>query len=125
MTKQTCKICSNEVDYCGACAVVKDTFQNAGYCDEDCYHISMIIQQYIGKVITADEAMKELEKHNISNKTLNDGIQKRYEQLKKECSPKKEEASIKEANKVDIPNEEKRDEQKNSSYTSSFKKFKK
>ncbi len=94
--KQMCKICNNEYNYCHSCAITKDVFKNAGYCNEDCYHISMILQKYISKVITASEAMKELVLHNIDKVSLQPNIDRLYQDIKNEAKPKRKAKIIEE-----------------------------
>lgn len=86
--KHRCKICSNEYNYCHSCAITKDVFKNAGYCDENCYHISMILQKYVSKVITAPEAIKELSLYNADAVSLRPNIETLYKNIKNEAKPK-------------------------------------
>lgn len=87
--KHTCKICNNEYTYCHSCAITKDVFKNAGYCGENCYHISMILQKYGSKVITAAETMAELKLYNIDMVSLRPGINECYQNVAKEAKPKR------------------------------------
>lgn len=100
--KQMCKICSNEYSYCHSCAITKDIFKNAGYCDENCYHISMILQKYGSKVITASETMKELALYNIDKIPLQSNIERLYRDIKNEAKPKRKAKIIEEV----IPQED-------------------
>ena len=74
--KQQCRICEKIFDYCNHCVIIKDSFKNAGYCDEDCYHISMILQKYISKHATVEETVCELRLRSVNSKIL-----KPYEDL--------------------------------------------
>lgn len=94
--KHTCKICNNEYTYCHSCAITKDVFKNAGYCGENCYHISMILQKYGSKVITATEAMEELKLYNIDVVSLRPGVNECYQNVVKEAKPKRKAKIIKE-----------------------------
>lgn len=94
--KQTCKICNNEYTYCHSCAITKDVFKNAGYCGENCYHISMILQKYGSKVITASEAAKELALYNIDKMSLRPSIEAYYQDIKNEAKPKRKAKIIEE-----------------------------
>lgn len=76
--KQQCRVCKRIFDYCHSCAINKDLFKNAGYCDEDCYHISLILQSYAVNDITSEEAMTRMRKHNIENKRLRQALQEKY-----------------------------------------------
>ena len=94
--KQMCKICNNEYSYCHSCAITKDVFKNAGYCNEDCYHISMILQKYGSNVITASEAMCELALHNIDTVSLKPSIDALYKDIQNEVKPECETQIIEE-----------------------------
>lgn len=87
--KHMCKICNNEYTYCHSCAITKDVFKNAGYCGENCYHISMILQKYGSKVITATEAMEELKPYDIDAVSLRPNIETCYQNIVKEAKPKR------------------------------------
>ena len=87
--KQQCRICSRVFSYCDYCAIVKDPFKNAGYCDEDCYHISTILQKYGSKVATAADTVKDLKKHNIDNMSLRPEIDACYRAVLSELKPKR------------------------------------
>lgn len=76
--KQQCRVCEKTFSYCHSCAINKDLFKNAGYCDEDCYHISLILQSHTVGAITSEEAMVQLCEHNIENKRLQQALQKHY-----------------------------------------------
>lgn len=84
--KHECRICGNEYDYCHSCAITKNVFKNAGYCGEDCYQISMILQRYNGKVMQAAEAMRELEQYDINNVSLKPSVKKHYNNIVDEIS---------------------------------------
>lgn len=77
--KQQCRICSRIFDYCDSCAIIKNPFKNAGYCDEDCYHISLILQSRVVNAITSEEVLTQLHEHNIENKKLQQSLQKHYD----------------------------------------------
>ena len=94
--KQVCKVCNNEYSYCHSCAITKDVFKNAGYCNEGCYHISMILQKYVSKVITAPEAINELALHNIDAVSLKPSIETLYKNIKNEAKPKRKAKIIEE-----------------------------
>lgn len=94
--KHTCKICNNEYTYCHSCAITKDVFKNAGYCGENCYHISMILQKYGSKVITATEAMEELKSYNIDMVSLRPSINECYQNVANEAKPKRKTKIIEE-----------------------------
>ena len=83
--KQMCKICNNEYSYCHSCAITKDVFKNAGYCNEDCYHISMILQKYGSNVVTASDAINELALHNIDAVSLKPSIDALYKDIQNEA----------------------------------------
>ena len=87
--KHMCKICNNEYTYCHSCAITKDVFKNSGYCGENCYHISMILQKYGSKVITATEAMEELKLYNIDTVSLRPSINECYKNIVKEAKPRR------------------------------------
>ena len=91
-----CKICNNEYNYCHSCAITKDVFKNAGYCNEDCYHISMILQKYGSKVIAASEAMDELALHNIDTLSLKQSIEALYKDIQNEVKSEDETKIIEE-----------------------------
>lgn len=76
--ERTCKICTTTFDYCPTCAVKPSIFKKAGYCSEECYHISMAIQEYKGGVISAEEAVVTLESCNINTKELQSKIEELY-----------------------------------------------
>ena len=84
--KQQCRICSRIFSYCDSCAIVKNPFKNVGYCDEDCYHISLILQAHTVKSITSEEAMNKLHEHNIENKQLQQSLQKHYDLILKDVT---------------------------------------
>lgn len=79
--KHQCRICVNEYDYCHSCAITKNVFKNAGYCGENCYHISMILQRYNGKVMTAIDAMQTLKQYDIGNVTLKPSVERHYNSI--------------------------------------------
>ena len=94
--KYMCKICNDEYTYCHSCAITKDVFKNAGYCGEDCYHISMILQKYGSKVITATEAIKELKPYDIDKVSLRPNIEAYYQNITNEAKPKRKSKIIEE-----------------------------
>lgn len=94
--KQMCKICNNEYNYCHSCAITKDVFKNVGYCNEDCYHISMILQKYGSKVIAASEAMDALALHNIDTLSLKPSIEALYKDIQNEVKSEDETKIIEE-----------------------------
>ena len=94
--KHTCKICNNEYTYCHSCAITKDVFKNAGYCGENCYHISMILQKYGSKVITAAETMAELKPYDIDTVSLRPSIETYYQNIVNEAKPKRKAKIIEE-----------------------------
>lgn len=100
--KQMCKICNNEYNYCHSCAITKDVFKNAGYCNEDCYHISMILQKYGSKAMSAFEAMDELALHNIDEVSLKPSIETLYKDIQNEVKSEDETEIIEEV----IPQED-------------------
>ena len=57
--RRECRICNSKFDYCAQCMLIKNPFKEAGYCGEDCYHISMILQKYGSKMATATETIKK------------------------------------------------------------------
>ena len=77
--KQQCRVCEKIFNYCHSCVVNKDLFKNAGYCDEDCYHISLTLQSYAVNDITSEDAMARMRKHNIENKKLRQALQEKYD----------------------------------------------
>ena len=79
--KHNCRICTSKFDYCPSCAITKNPFKNAGYCGEDCYHISMILQKYGGHVATAEQTVESLKSYNIEAKILQPGIQAYYDKI--------------------------------------------
>ena len=85
--KTNCKICNSKFDYCPSCAITKNPFKNAGYCGEDCYHISMILQRHRGRRATAKETVESLKLHNIEAKALKPSIQARYQQILEQVIP--------------------------------------
>ena len=94
--KHVCKICDNEYTYCHSCAITKDVFKNAGYCGEDCYHISMILQKYGSKVATASETIKELKPYNVDKMSLQPKIEELYQNIVNESKPKRKAQIIEE-----------------------------
>ena len=77
--KHNCRVCNTVYHYCHSCAITKNLFKNAGYCDEDCYRISLTLQSYSVGTTTADETIEILEQHNIQNKILRLGSQALYD----------------------------------------------
>ena len=84
--KHNCRVCTTEFSYCHSCAITKNLFKNAGYCDEDCYHISLALQSYSVGAITAAKTIEILEQHNIQNKILRPGSQMLYDKALGEIS---------------------------------------
>lgn len=93
---QKCKICNREYDYCHPCAFTKNIFKNAGYCGEDCYHISMALQRYNSKVANAAETVRELKKYNIDSLSLRPSIEAAYQAMSNEIKPKRKAKIIEE-----------------------------
>lgn len=83
-----CRICKNKFDYCGSCTIVKNPFKKAGYCGEDCYQISMILQRYGSKVATATETIKALKPYNVDKMSLQPKIEEYYQNIVNEAKPK-------------------------------------
>lgn len=94
--KYICKICGNEYTYCHSCAITKDVFKNAGYCGEDCYHISMILQRYGSKVATAAETIKELKPYSVDKMSLQPKIEAYYQNIVNEAKSKRKAKIIEE-----------------------------
>lgn len=99
-----CKICKNKFDYCPPCAITKNPFKNAGYCDENCYHISMILQRYGSKLLTATETIKALEPYNINQMSLQPSIDEYYKGILKEAEVQKPKRKIQHIEEV-VPQE--------------------
>lgn len=76
-----CKICTSKYDYCHSCALTKNPIKNAGYCSEDCYQISVVLQRYGSHQATAKQIIEALKQYNIKNKTLQPGIQAYYDKV--------------------------------------------
>ena len=87
--KQQCRICKNEFDYCAPCAITKDPFKNAGYCGEDCYHVSMILQRYGSKLANATETVKALRPYGVDKMLLRKPIEAYYQNIVNEAKPKR------------------------------------
>lgn len=79
--KQQCRVCEKIFRYCHSCAINKDLFKNAGYCDEDCYRVSLALQSYSVGTTTAEKTIEILEQYNIQNKTLKPGLQALYNKV--------------------------------------------
>lgn len=94
--KHNCRVCTTEFSYCHSCAIAKNIFKNAGYCDENCYRISMILQKYVGKAITALEAMKELALYNVDNVPLRPSVERLYQNIVNEAKPRRKVKNIEE-----------------------------
>ena len=88
MAKQICRICQTEFDYCHSCAITKDPLKNKGYCSEECYHISRIMQKYGCNSITANNAIIELQQYNIDSIKLQSHIEAYYNRIKNEAVQK-------------------------------------
>ena len=73
--KQHCRTCKEIYNYCHSCAITKDLFKNAGYCDENCYHISLILQAHTVGVMASEDAAIKLREHNVENKQLRQALQ--------------------------------------------------
>ena len=108
--KHMCRICSNEYTYCHSCAITKNIFKNAGYCGENCYHISMILQKYGSKAITAAQAIEELKMYNIDTVSLRPSVDECYQNIvneaKQNCETKIIEEIVQEDVEVVINNNE-------------------
>ena len=100
-----CKICTSKYDYCPSCAITKNPFKNAGYCGEECHHISMILQRYGSKMATATETIKALEPYNINQISLQPSIDEYYKKIIKEAEAQKPKHKIKYIEEV-IPQED-------------------
>lgn len=100
--KKQCKICQQSFEYCPLCAIKKDIFKDAGYCDEDCYHISMILQKYGSNMMTASETIKELKPYNVQTKSLRPNIESYYQGVVDAARPKRRIKNIEEV----IPTED-------------------
>ena len=100
-----CKICKNKFDYCAPCAITKNPFKSAGYCGENCYHISMILQRYGSKMATATETIKTPELYNINQISLQPSIDEYYKKIIKEAEPQKPKRKIKHIEEV-VPQED-------------------
>lgn len=105
MMLRGCKICKNKFDYCPSCAITRNPFKNAGYCDENCYHISMILQRYGSKMATATETIKALEPYNINQISLQPSIDEYYKKIIKEAEAQKPKHKTKYIEEV-IPQED-------------------
>ena len=100
-----CKICTSKYDYCPSCAITKNPFKNAGYCGEECHHISMILQRYGSKLLTASETIKVLEPYNINKMSLQPNIDAYYKEICKEAEIQNPKRKIKHIEEI-IPQED-------------------
>ena len=100
-----CRICKSKFDYCPSCAITKNPFKKAGYCSENCYHISMILQRYGSKLATATETIKALDAYNINQIFLQPSIDEYYKKIIKEAGPQKPKRKIKHIEEV-VPQED-------------------
>ena len=105
MMLRECRICKTKFDYCPSCAITKNSFKKAGYCGESCYHISMILQRYGSKLLTATETIKELESYNIDQMSLQPSIDEYYKGIIKEAEAQKPKYKIKQIEEI-IPQED-------------------
>lgn len=94
--KQQCRICQKTFDYCHACAINKSLFKDAGYCGEDCYHISMILQKYGSNVLSAAETIKELKPYGVDKMFLRPNIELYYQSIVSAAKPKRKVKNIEE-----------------------------
>ena len=83
-----CRICKNKFDYCAPCLVGKSSFKSAGYCGENCYNISMILQRYGSKLTTAKETKRALKPYGIDALSLQPKIAEYYQNIVNEAQPK-------------------------------------
>lgn len=66
--KRICYICGKEYEYCHRCS--KDPTWKYVFCDENCKHISKILDDYVAGIITANAAndvLKTLDLSGYSN----------------------------------------------------------
>lgn len=79
--KYNCKVCGSSYNYCHHCAITKNLFKNKGYCDEDCYRILQILQQYGTNCISTERAIELLKSHHIESKQLQHVIVEHYKEI--------------------------------------------
>ncbi len=94
--KQQCRICNSIFDYCHACAITKNPFKHSGYCGENCYRISMILQRYGSKLANATETVQNLKQYDIDNVSLQPKIEKIYQNIVNEVKPRRKTKIIEE-----------------------------
>lgn len=103
--ERECRTCIKKYNYCPSCSITKNPFKKAGYCDENCYHISMILQRYGSKMATATETIKALDTYNINQISLKPSMDTYYKSILKEAEAQKPKRKIKHIEEV-IPNED-------------------
>ena len=93
--KRKCKICTDKYDYCPSCSVKENPFKKAGYCKENCYHISMTLQRYGSHLATATETIKALDPYGIDKMSLQPNIESYYKDILNEAEAQKPKRKIK------------------------------
>lgn len=96
--KYTCKICGKEYEYCHSCSLTKDVFKNVGYCGENCYKISMLIQSYRSNVTSAEDAAKALKECGANSMNIVPSVKVYVDEINGKCMPKVEAPIVEEQN---------------------------
>jgi hypothetical protein len=79
-----CFACGQIFDYCRRCAITPVVYKAEGFCSEQCSDIFNILSKHGCNLISADEALKELEAYNIDEITLTEDILAHIERIKSE-----------------------------------------
>lgn len=69
-----CLACGKIFDYCRRCTITPIIYKAEGFCSEKCHHIFNILSKHGCNLITADEALTELEQYDINEIKLNQDI---------------------------------------------------
>ena len=84
----TCKTCGKKYEFCLKCQVARPDYDAENFCSHEHADIYATLSKHGCKLITADEALKELAAYNIDETILTEDILAHIEKIKSEAGVK-------------------------------------
>jgi hypothetical protein len=104
---KTCIVCNAKYEYCGHCDTnLKNNRWKNNYCSENCRDIFKTVTDYIGKIITIEDAKQRLSKCNL-NISATEQLNKYIVEILSYEEPKKESIKVIQTVTDEIGNDEK------------------
>lgn len=80
--KKVCTVCGKEIEFCGHCKRLSfDELWRNIYCSEDCRDIFKTCSDYVGKLISIEDAQQILIKSNVKEKNIQMSVKNAVDEI--------------------------------------------